>query len=154
MQAKKFSVQDFAENHPGGLLGRKITLKVADLMLKGDEIPKCLPSDQLIDQLHELSGKRCGCLLVTDEQNVLKGIFTDGDLRRSIEKHGSCALNMPLEKLMTPTPQHLSSKDLAGMAARVMEGDLKRLITVLPVVDDGHLVGLIRMHDILQKELI
>ncbi len=153
MQMKRFSVDDFAANHPGGALGRKITLKVADLMLKGEKIPKCLPQDLLIDVLHELSKKRCGCLLVADEQDVLQGIFTDGDLRRAIEVNGPKALQMPLENLMTKSPRSIGSNLLALDAAKKMEGDPTRPVTVLPVLEEGKLVGLIRIHDILQKEL-
>lgn len=154
MQAKQFSIHDFAENHPGGLLGKKITLKVADLMLKGDEIPCCKPQDVLIDVLHELSVKRCGCLLVADEHKNLKGIFTDGDLRRAIQKNGTGALSMTLDLLMTQSPKNITSDQLAHIAVKAMEEDPNRLITVLPVVNQGKLIGLIRMHDILQKEII
>lgn len=152
MQSRQFSVKDFAENHPGGALGRKITFKVADLMLKGETIPKCSPQDLLIDVLHELSKKRCGCLLVADEEDVLKGIFTDGDLRRSIEKIGPKALEMPLKELMTVSPKSVDSDQLALDAVKKMEEDLAHPITVLPVLEKGKLVGILRMHDILQKE--
>ncbi len=153
MQAKQFSLHDFAANHPGGTLGRKISFKVADLMLKGADVPRCKPQDALIHTLHELSTKKCGCLLVADEQNALYGIFTDGDLRRAIETKGSCALSMPLEALMTPIPKCISPDKLAIEAVKKMEEDPNRLITVLPVIEEGKVVGLIRMHDILQKEL-
>ncbi len=153
MQAKNFSVSDFAANHPGGLLGRKITFKVADLMLKEEAIPLCRPSDLLMDVLHELSLKRCGCLLVADEKGKLKGIFTDGDLRRAIQSKGPDALKMPLQALMTLSPKSISPEKLALEAVKQMEEDPARLITVLPVLEKGHVVGLIRMHDILQREL-
>lgn len=153
MQAKQFTMADFAANHPGGLLGRKITLKVADLMLKGDEIPLCRPSDPLMDVLHELSVKRCGCLLVADKDLRLEGIFTDGDLRRAIQSKGPDALRMPLSELMNHCPKSISSDALAIEAVKRMEEDPARLITVLPVLENGRVVGLVRMHDILQKEL-
>lgn len=153
MQAKKFSLNDFAANHPGGLLGRKITFKVADLMLKGDELPLCSPDDSLIDVLHELSMKRCGCLLIVDEKKMLQGIFTDGDLRRAIEMKGAEALRMKLANLMIRSPKSITTDQLAACAVKKMEEDPSRLITVLPVLEEGKVVGLIRMHDILQKEL-
>lgn len=153
MRAKKFSLSDFAANHPAGSLGRKISFQVADLMLKGDAIPRCKPDNILLDVLHELSTKRCGCLLIADEQNRLHGIFTDGDLRRSIEANGPAALSMPLSKLMTPLPKCIAPDKLAFEAVQTMEEDPGRLITVLPVLDGEKVVGLIRMHDILQKEL-
>ncbi len=151
MRAKNFSVDDFAANHPGGMLGHKITHKVADLMLKGKEIPRARPDAILLSVLHELSQKRCGCLLVIDEENRLSGIFTDGDLRRSLESHGSLALNLPLGELMTALPKWIGPEKLAFEAVQKMEEDPARLITVLPVLEEGKVVGLIRMHDILQK---
>lgn len=153
MQSKSFSVADFAANHPGGLLGRKITFKVADLMLKNEEVPLCHPSDLLMDVLHVLSQKQCGCLIVADEKRELKGIFTDGDLRRAIQCNGPEALKMPLQALMTISPKTISQEKLALEAVKQMEEDPTRLITVLPVLENGHVVGLIRMHDILQREL-
>lgn len=153
MQSKQFSVNDFAANHPGGALGRKITFKVSDLMLRGDDLPRCRPQDALIDALHELSTKKCGCLLIADEENYLKGIFTDGDLRRTIEKMGPNSLCMPLSALMTGSPKSTKPDSLAFEAIKTMEEDQTRLITVLPVLEQGKVVGLIRMHDILQKEL-
>jgi arabinose-5-phosphate isomerase len=153
MQVKQFSIGDFAANHPSGSLGRKITFKVADLMLKGADIPLCKPTDPLMDVLHELSLKRCGCLLVADQQGTLLGIFTDGDLRRAIQTKGPDALRKPILELMTALPKSISPEKLAIEAVQQMEEDPARLITVLPVLEQGRVVGLIRMHDILQKEL-
>lgn len=152
MQAKRFSVADFALNHPGGLLGKKISLKVSDLMLKEEAVPSCTKQNRLIEVLHELTAKRCGCLLVL-EAGILQGIFTDGDLRRAIETMGPDALQIPIEKLMCRSPRTTSSNVLAWDALRQMEEDPARLITVLPVVDDGQIKGLLRMHDILQAGL-
>jgi arabinose-5-phosphate isomerase len=154
MQRKQFAMSDFAANHPGGLLGRKITLKVADLMLKESEIPLCRPTDKLMDVLHELSEKRCGCLLVADENRILKGIFTDGDLRRAIQSKGPDALRSSLSELMTLSPKSISPEAMAIEAVKRMEEDPSRLITVLPVLKGGQVMGLLRMHDILQKELL
>ena len=153
MQAKKFTVGDFAATHPAGLLGRTITLKVADLMLKGEEIPIALPSDLLIETLHELTAKKCGCLLVSDEERRLQGIFTDGDLRRAIQKNGPEALQKPLSQLMTLSPLSTQPERLAIEAMRQMEADPARLITVLPVLEGERVIGLLRMHDIIQAGL-
>jgi arabinose-5-phosphate isomerase len=150
MQSKEFTVGDFAANHPAGLLGRKITARVADLMLKGAEVPLCSPNAKLIDVLHELSSKRCGCLLIADEKGALKGIFTDGDLRRAIQMKGPDALQMAISTLMTGSPKTISPERLALDAVRSMEEDPSRPVTVLPVVREGKMVGLVRMHDILQ----
>jgi arabinose-5-phosphate isomerase len=153
MKIKKMSLSDFALNHPGGFIGRKISLKVADLMQSADALPLCRPDDRLIHVLPELSGKRCGCLLVVDELQQLKGIFTDGDLRRSLEQMGSAALESALEELMTSNPRWTSPDRLAWEAMRQMEKDPLHPIMVLPVLDDRRIVGLLRMHDILQAGL-
>jgi arabinose-5-phosphate isomerase len=150
MQAKNFSIAEFSANHPGGFLGKKITLKVADLMLKGKEVPVCSPHSVLADVLHELSVKRCGCLLVADEMQSLKGIFTDGDLRRAIQSKGPEALRCSIAELMTPTPKTIDSGKLAFEAMKQMEEDPQRPVTVLPVIEEGKVIGLLRMHDILQ----
>lgn len=153
MRAKGFSMTDFATNHPAGLLGKKIALRVADLMLKGDAVPRCSPSDKLIDQLHELSGKKCGCLLVVGDQEELQGIFTDGDLRRAIQSKGAAALEHKLGSLMTLSPKTIEQNCLILDAVRMMEEEPSRPITVLPVLEGARLAGLIRMHDILQAGL-
>lgn len=153
MQAKQFTLNDFAANHPAGFLGRKITLKVADLMLKEADLPLGFAEQKIIDILHELSVKRCGCVLVSDAEQRLLGIFTDGDLRRAIQSKGPEALQMPLCALMTAFPKTISPERLAFEAMRFMEEDPSRLITVLPVLQEGRIVGLLRMHDILQSGL-
>lgn len=146
MKAKKFTLENFAANHPAGLIGRKITLRVADLMLKQDAIPLCKPTDRVIQILHELSAKKCGCLLVVDEEKKLLGIFTDGDLRRALQAKGSSAMEISVESLMTQKPKTIAPDRLALDALQKMEQ-----ITVLPVVQEGKVVGLVRMHDILQE---
>ena len=152
MKKRQFSLDQFAENHPGGSLGRKISFKVADLMLKGPQLPLCSPESTLIDVLHEFSSKKCGCLIVTDANHHLHGIFTDGDLRRALQQKGTQALLLPLKDLMTSSPKSIEKGVLAMEAIQKMEEDPSQLITVLPVVEKEKIVGLIRMHDILQKE--
>ncbi|MBI5273032.1 MAG: KpsF/GutQ family sugar-phosphate isomerase [Chlamydiia bacterium] len=153
MRAKQFAVEEFAANHPAGLLGRKITLKVSDLMLQGDAIPLCYARDPLIGVLHELTAKRCGSVLITDEKRSLIGIFTDGDLRRAIEAEGERALHKPMEQFMTRSPRIVAPDLLALAALRQMEENPNRLVTVLPVLERNNIVGILRMHDILQAGL-
>ncbi|HSX13253.1 MAG TPA: KpsF/GutQ family sugar-phosphate isomerase [Chlamydiales bacterium] len=148
MEDRKFSERDFAANHPAGFLGRKITMRVFDLMLKQEAIPLCKMDDLLIDTLHELTAKKCGCLLVCDENRKLCGIFTDGDLRRAIESNGPGALQMTLSQLMTKTPVTISQEMLVSKAAEQMKA-----IQVLPVTDNEKVVGLLRMHDVVQVGL-
>ena len=151
MRRKEFTIEDFAWNHPAGAIGKRISLKVEDIMIKDKNIPICLEDDFLIDFLSVLSSKKCGALLVTDSNQMLKGIFTDGDLRRSIEKFGSAFLNKPIKELMTIAPKFTRKKILAIDAMKQMEDD--KLITVLPVLDKEKVIGIIRMHDIIQAGL-
>lgn len=154
MRNKNFSIDDYAKNHPSGRIGRRIALKVKDLMLAGEKIPLCLPQEKLINVLVELSDKKCGCVIVTNENSELMGVFTDGDLRRALEKHASSALDMPIGDIMTSSPRNIVADVLAWEALQLMESDQKRPITVLPVVDSSRkVVGVIRMHDILQSGL-
>jgi len=150
MRKKQFSVQDFAANHPGGALGKMISYRVADLMLTNEQIPFCSPTDPLLDMLHELSMKRCGCLVITDDQKNLLGIFTDGDLRRCLRAQGTAVLEKKLSELMTKTPRTTGPDHLAVEAVRIMEENPLAPVTVLPVLEGRRVVGLIRMHDILQ----
>lgn len=150
MKTKQFSMENLAQNHPAGLLGKKITLHVADVMLQGEKIPFSRSQDLLIHVLPELSAKRCGCLIVVDQGKNLQGIFTDGDLRRSLEKRGALALQVPIGELMTRGAKTTSPDVLLWDALRQMEEDPVRLVTVLPVVNGRLVVGLLRLHDILQ----
>lgn len=152
MQSKNFTMDQFALNHPAGRIGKRISLKVEELMLKGQQLPISKPHTKLIDSLVELSNKRCGCLLVVDDQNTLQGIFTDGDLRRALQKNGYEALNSSINNLMTSSPRWIAPQALAWQALQLMEAIPQKEITVLPVLDDNkRVLGLIKMHDILQS---
>lgn len=154
MLQKNFTLAEYAMNHPAGKIGRRLILRVKDLMLSGKDIPLGKSHDKLVDSLVELSNKRCGCILIVDEEQNLKGIFTDGDLRRALQGKGSEALNMTLQDLMTRTPRWIAFDELAAEALHLMEGDQKNPITVLPVLDSSKkVVGVIKMHDIVQSGL-
>lgn len=154
MQKKGFTVEEYGENHPAGSIGKKITMKVSDLMLSGDDIPTCFPDATLRMCLPELSQKRCGCLLVVDQHSCLVGIFTDGDLRRALESQPDGALDAKISQLMTKNPRKVYPELLAWDALQLMEENQQHPITVLPVVNHNHVVmGLIRLHDILQSGL-
>lgn len=154
MQHKKFSINEYALNHPSGRIGKRITLKVKDLMLTGSRLPLCYPNDKVTDVLVELSNKRAGCLLIIDMEGKLEGIFMDGDLRRSLQKLGGAALNMPIKDLMTKDPRWVGPEVLAWDALKAMEADPIKRITALPVIDQEHrLLGLLHLHDIIQSGL-
>lgn len=149
MKEKGFSLEDYAGNHPSGAIGRKITLTVEELMKKGEEMPLCSGGDRLLDKIVELSDKKCGCLMALTDEGGLEGIFTDGDLRRALQSYGPGAMDMPIRELMTPSPITVAPEILAHEAlARMQE---KRYVMVAPVVNNGQVVGLIRMHDIIHE---
>lgn len=151
MRQKNFSQDQFAENHPAGRLGKRITVKVQDIMIKGPSIPVCRANDKLVEVLVELSNKKCGCILIVDAKSHLQGIFTDGDLRRALQSRGEKVLDTPMGELMTPSARWISPSRLAWEAMQEMEGDQKKAITVMPVLEEGQkVVGLIKLHDILQ----
>lgn len=154
MRLHNFSIDEYALNHPAGRIGKRITTKVQDIMLSGTSVPLCKPHDKLVDILVELSNKRCGCLLVVDEGMILKGIFTDGDLRRALQKQGAAVLDIPIQQLMTCSPRYIAPGKLAWEAMQLMESDPKNAITCMPVLGDNRKVlGLIKLHDIVQSGL-
>jgi len=153
MKAKGFSLDQYASNHPSGRIGRRITLRVKELMLTGDALPLCAPEATLGASLVEFSDKRCGCLVVVGKKKQLLGIFTDGDLRRSLQKHQQDVLEASIGELMSYSPRYIAADLLAWEAVKMMEADQKHPITVLPVVEEGQVVGLIKMHDLIQAGL-
>jgi arabinose-5-phosphate isomerase len=153
MRLKKVVLDDFIQNHPAGRIGRRQILRVRDIMVPFEKMPVCFPSQTLCEILVELSNKQCGCICVLGPQEELLGIFTDGDLRRALQKFGPTAMAQPMHALMTLNPRTISPQELAYDAMRLMEEDQKRPITVLPVTEASACVGLIRMHDILQSGL-
>jgi arabinose-5-phosphate isomerase len=154
MRHKNFSLDQYALNHPAGSIGKRMIVKVKDLMLADKLIPLCKPKDKLVDTLVELSNKRCGCVLIVDDNMIMQGIFTDGDLRRSLLNKGPDVLHNTMEQLMTKTPRHINPEVLAWDAMRLMEADQRNAITCLPVIDENRKVhGLIKLHDIIQSGL-
>jgi len=148
MQKKKFSIEQYALNHPAGAIGKQITLRVEDLMIKDDALPICYENDLLKDVLHVLSAKKCGCLLIADDKKNLKGIFTDGDLRRLLQNQKLDFFNKTMRDVMTISPILINKNALAIDAMKQMED--KKQITIIPVVENKKIIGLIRMHDIVQ----
>jgi arabinose-5-phosphate isomerase len=145
-----FTRDDYAIFHPGGSLGRKLLLTVADLMHTGQALPLVAPDETLREAIVVISNKRLGTALVADEANRLLGVFTDGDLRRLFEKHPE-PLEKPMREIMTASPKSTRRQTLAAEALRVMEDSA---ITALPVVDDGEgIVGVLHIHDLLRAGL-
>lgn len=153
MQAKGFSLDQYAANHPGGRIGRRLSLKVHQIMLDKERTPLCSPEDRLEEVLVDFTSKRCGCLIVIDANKRLKGIFTDGDLRRALQARGDRVLQEKIGTLMTHAPKAIDSDSLAWEAMKLMESDQKHPVMVLPVVEREEVVGIIKMHDLIQAGL-
>jgi arabinose-5-phosphate isomerase len=149
MKTKGFSLESYGENHPSGVIGKKIMFRVEDLMIQGKNIPLCRPDRPLGEVLVELSSKGCGCLIIVDEENKFQGIFTDGDLRRSLQSLGSVVLEKKIGDLMTQTAFFTEPNIRAWDAMKLMQKDPKKWIMMLPVLEDQKVVGIIRMHDII-----
>ena len=150
LQNKGFTTEDFARSHPGGHLGRKLLLKVSDLVRTGDAVPKVASSTLLLDALYEISAKGMGMTLVIGEADQVVGIFTDGDLRRTLNRDAEL-LRTPIDQLMTHPYQSVTLDTLAIEALQLMQ---QKKVNALPVFDqDAKLVGAINMHDLIQAGL-
>jgi arabinose-5-phosphate isomerase len=149
MKKKGFTLESYGENHPSGMIGKKATIAVQDLMVPLNKLPICKPSKTLSEVLPEFSDKRLGCVIITDEEGVFKGIFTDGDLRRSLQSLGSTVLEKNIGDLMTRCALTTQTNEMAWDALKLMQKDPGRWIMMLPVLEGEQIVGLIRMHDII-----
>lgn len=149
---KGFTKDDFALLHPGGSLGKKLLLRVENLMHIGEEIPVIFEETLMKDAIYEISSKGLGMTCVVDKENRLKGIITDGDLRRAIEKEGTRLFNLKAEYIMTKNPKTVKRDALAVKAAAVMQNFS---ITSLIIVDEErHVEGVIHLHDILRAGVL
>ena len=156
MRAKGLTESDFASNHPAGQLGKRLTLRVADLMHGGVENPTITGNASWMEVVSTISQFGLGAVNVLDQDGRLAGIITDGDLRRTLQKLGARDFgfaNLKCDDLMTHNPIVTTPEMLAFDALRLME-DRPSQISVLPVVDDDRrCVGLIRLHDIVRSGL-
>ncbi len=151
LEEKGFKEADFAVRHPGGILGRKLFLRVEDLMHSGDQLPLVRHDTLLKEALFEITSKRLGVTGVTDTAGRLIGVITDGDLRRGLQRHGDGILSKRTEELMTAHPRTIAKEVLAAQALSEMEENPQRPITSLFVLDDGQMpIGIIHLHDILK----
>jgi arabinose-5-phosphate isomerase len=153
-QSRNFSKEDFARLHPSGVLGKRLSLTVGELMHRGAEIPLIDEDTLLREALFEITNKRLGCAGVTDDEGRLTGIIVDGDLRRILIKN-PLALEMKVSGLMTSPPRTTNAAVLAVDALAQMEMDPRGAVTQLFVVDDGNRpVGLIHIHYIIRVGLM
>ena len=151
LDARGFKAEDFALSHPGGALGRKLLTHVRDVMRSGDDVPRVLAEDGFDRLMREISAKNMGASAVVDAQGQLLGIFTDGDLRRCIEK-GIDLRQAKASELMHAQPRTIAADALAADAAQMME---QYGITSLLVVDsEARLVGMVHIRDLMLAKVI
>jgi arabinose-5-phosphate isomerase len=154
MTAKGFTAEDFALNHPGGRLGKRLTLRVSDLMHAGEDNPTISETANLMTVIEAITRGGLGAANVVDTADRLVGIVTDGDLRRALQQRGLAGLDLiQAADIMTTSPTVVLEESLAYDALRLME-DRPSQISVLPVVDvDRRCLGLLRLHDVVQAGL-
>jgi arabinose-5-phosphate isomerase len=145
LEARGFTKQDFARSHPGGTLGRQLLMHVEQIMRSGDALPRVGPQTRLGEGLLEMSRKGLGMTVVVDEGNRILGVFTDGDLRRALDRHVDVH-GATMSEVMTSPCKSIGPQHLAAEAVHLME--LHR-ITALPVADEqGRLIGALNVHDL------
>jgi len=151
LEARGFTQEDFARSHPGGALGRRLLLKIRDLMHQGAQMPVVGPDTRVVDTLLEMTRKGLGLTAVVGPDGLVQGVFTDGDLRRALDR-GAEALTTPVAAVMTRQCKTVQVDMLAAEALRIMQ-DSK--INALLVVDASHaLVGVLNMHDLLKAKVL
>lgn len=152
LEARGFTSDDFARSHPAGALGRRLLLHIADVMHAGDDIPRVGAGATLGDALLEMSRKRLGMTAVVDDDGRLLGLYTDGDLRRSLADPATDVRDTRIDRLMTRTPITIDADALAAEAAQLME---THKINALLVVDgERRVVGALNIHDLLRARVV
>lgn len=149
LEAKGFTAEDFAFSHPGGALGRKLLLKVEDLMQGGDRMPVVSADTSLKQALIEISAKGMGMTTIADDTGVLLGIFTDGDLRRSFEQN--IDLDGPIASAMTRSPKTIQANMLAAEALRIMEDNSVSALVVVNAQQQA--IAVLHLHELLKAGL-
>src|SRR3990167_4180617 len=154
LDARGFKADDFARSHPGGSLGRKLLTHVSDVMRSGDAVPRVSREAGLMDLMREISAKGLGMSAIVDADNRVLGIFTDGDLRRLIERTGSSAdlRALSARDVMHPNPRTVHADALAVEAAGLMEAS--RITSVLVVDEQGRLSGALNSNDLMRAKVI
>lgn len=151
LEARGFGHEDFARSHPGGALGRRLLMRVSDVMRKGDAVPCVNTGATVFQALEEISRKGMGMTAVIDTAGHAIGIFTDGDLRRLIERKGDVR-NLNVSEGMTQSPRHIQAEALAVDAAALM--DRHRLNQMLVADATGTLIGALHMHDLMAAKVV
>ncbi len=151
LKSRNFTEEDFARSHPGGQLGRRLLLYVKDIMHSGDQLPIVNEDVSLKDALLEMSSKSLGMTAIVDKGNRLKGIYTDGDLRRTLEQ-GVDVYSAGIKDVMTSNPVTTGADILAAEAVQLMQ--TKKINGLFAVDDSGRVLGALNMHDLLRAGII
>ncbi|HRI00155.1 MAG TPA: KpsF/GutQ family sugar-phosphate isomerase [Saprospiraceae bacterium] len=149
LSLKGFTAQDFAQYHPGGSLGKQLYLKVSDLS-HTHLAPVVMPTDSIRAVILEMTKKRLGATAVCDKENKLKGMITDGDLRRMLDKNENIS-SLQAQNIMNPNPKTIHADELAIEAFRLMQA---HSITQLIVIKDDQYYGMIHLHDLIKEGFI
>lgn len=149
LELRGFTTQDFARFHPGGSLGKKLYLRVADLYSQ-NAVPKVLDSANIRSIIIEISSKMLGATAVVNEQGLLIGVITDGDLRRTLQKYSDVS-HLKAKDIMT---QHPKTIEKEAMAAEAMEQMKQHKITQLVVVEEEKYAGIVHIHDLIREGLV
>ncbi len=151
LQKRGFKSEDFAQFHPGGTLGRRLLIKVRDLMHVGDEVPQVQEGATASSAISEMSAKKLGMTTVIDRTGALVGVITDGDLRRFVQRGGD-VIKATAATLSSRTPRTIGPDDLAARAVEVME---RYSITTLVVTEgEKRILGVIHLHDLLKNGIV
>jgi len=150
LDARGFGAEDFARSHPGGALGRRLLTRVADIMRTGEALPTVPLTASVLDAVAEISRKRLGMTAVLDARGHVAGIFTEGDLRRLIERVGDVR-SLAVRDVLTPGPLSVPSTMLAAEAARILDASLRNQLLV---IDEDRLVGALHMHDLTAAKVL
>lgn len=154
LEQHHFTASQFAVFHPGGSLGRKLLLTVGNIMHGGEDNPIVSGDITVQDALFVITDKGLGAVSVVDDEGVLVGLLTDGDIRRGLRK-GVDFLQHPVLEIMTKTPKTITADKLAAQALHIMESNQPKPITVLPVVDEKrHAIGLLHMTDLVKQGVV
>lgn len=152
LEARGFTADDFARSHPAGALGRRLLLRIADIMHSGDAIPQVASSASASDALVEMTRKGLGMTAVVEADGRLAGIFTDGDLRRAVDDAQIDLRRTPVAELMTANPKSVQPEQLAVEAAKLMEDH--KIHALLVQDEHGVLVGALNIHDLLRARVV
>lgn len=151
LEARGFTAEDFAFSHPGGNLGRRLLLKVGDIMHHGDEIPRVDENTSVRDSLLEISAKKLGMTTVTSADGTVLGIFTDGDLRRFLDDNRDIQ-NTPISTVMTASFKSITANALASEAAKIMQDN--EIYSLVVKDEQDAFCGIITMHDLLKANVV